>query len=287
MPLRPRRAFSLVELLAVVAILGVLAALAGAAVFRYQDSAIRLENEVWRQQRRLGNAIARSTPLRLLFIGNSYTGVNDLPRMLKELVDASGTSPKLEYDTQLVGGATLEKHWNDRLALKKLQAGSWDFVVLQEQSQRPLFEKDKMFDYGKRFGKEIKDRDAIPLLYLTWARQAIPDQQAGLTSAYVALAKEIRAEVAPVGLAWQRSSKTSPAIELYSADGSHPTPAGTYLATCTFYGTLYKKSPSGLPAKVVVDGKTVVDLPAADAKLLQSYAWQACSEGQKLLKAER
>ena len=41
-----------------------------------------------------------------------------------------------------------------------------------------------------------------------------------------------------------------PEPELYFSDGSHPSPAGSYLAACTFYATLFHASPVGLPGKV-------------------------------------
>ena len=50
--------------------------------------------------------------VQVLFIGNSLTYVNDLPKMLAELAEA-GRQPPLRYDQQTPGGCTLEKHWKD------------------------------------------------------------------------------------------------------------------------------------------------------------------------------
>src|SRR5262249_32817696 len=83
-------------------------------------------------------------PVRVLFIGNSYTFVNDLPRMLAALARAGGQRPVV-HDRETPGGCTLEKHWRDGKAAQKIAAGKWDYVVLQEQSSRPLVDRPRMF----------------------------------------------------------------------------------------------------------------------------------------------
>ena len=52
---------------------------------------------------------AAPAPLKVLFIGNSYTGVNDLPAMIVALAEAAG-GRKVEADRHLVGGCTFERH---------------------------------------------------------------------------------------------------------------------------------------------------------------------------------
>lgn len=49
---------------------------------------------------------AAPAPLNVLFIGNSYTSVNDLPAMVEGLANASG-GRKIRADRHLVGGCTL------------------------------------------------------------------------------------------------------------------------------------------------------------------------------------
>lgn len=59
------------------------------------------------------------------------------------------------------------------------------------------------------------------------------------------IARELKALVAPVGLAWQSILKLDWGTELYHQDGSHPSAAGTYLAACVFYATLTGMNPEG------------------------------------------
>jgi hypothetical protein len=72
--------------------------------------------------------------------------------------------------------------------------------------------------------------------------------------------------VVPVGDAWRRVLANPPAPALHVADGSHPTPAGTYLAACVFYGVVHGKSPVGLTGRFA-------DLNPPTARRLQEVAW--------------
>jgi hypothetical protein len=209
-------------------------------------------------------------PVRVLFIGNSYTYYNDLPGMLAALARA-GKQPPLVHERETPGGYTLEKHWMDGKALKKLAAGKWDYVVLQEQSLRPLRDRARMFEYAHKLDDEIKRHGARTLLYQTWARQDAPEKQPELSRAHLDLGKELKARVVPVGMAWEWALKEAPKLALHVADKSHPSKAGTYLAACVFYATLYGKSPEGLPGDIG-------GLPDAEARRLQAVAWKTVRE---------
>jgi len=121
---------------------------------------------------------APSAPLKVLFIGNSYTSVNDLPAMVAALAEAAG-GRKIEVDRHLVGGCTLEKHVKDGKAIDKIRAAKWDVVVLQEQSLRPVIDRQAMHEYARLLDSEIRRQGAKTIFYLTWARQHIPDMQEG------------------------------------------------------------------------------------------------------------
>jgi len=69
----------------------------------------------------------------------------------------------------------------------------------------------------------------------------------------------------PAGLAFAKAIAKRPELELYQPDKRHPTLAGTYLAACTTYATLRKKSPvgikydAGLGAELATFLQTVAD----------------------------
>jgi hypothetical protein len=99
--------------------------------------------------------------------------------------------------------------------------------------------------------------------------------------------------VAHVGEAWAAYRATEQVVApahsaLFFTDGSHPSTAGTYLAACVLYATLYGTSPEGLPNTVrsthqqPEPGPALTDSPrdsisAPLAATLQKLAWKAAA----------
>ena len=241
-------------------------------------------------------ASGRDGAVRVLFIGNSYTYFHNLPEMVARL--AAAARQPVETRMAAPGGWRLKDHWEKGEARRALTQGRWDYVVLQDQSTlgvtlyvegKPRVSSDQLFrPAAERWAAAIKQVKARPVFYLTWARKASPEDQDILTHAYMSAAKASVSLVAPVGLAWQRVRRDHPGIELFEADGSHPSQSGTYLAACTFIAALFDRNPAGLPAIVtgtpvdleteqVQAGKTAVlaKLAPEDARALQQAAWEA------------
>ncbi len=185
-------------------------------------------------------------PLRVLFLGNSYTYYNALPDLVETLAAAT---PGRKIDALQVtrGGATLAELWSVTQGVKVLREGSWDVVVLQDQSTLGqnfvdgrwyVNEPEGTLRWARFWHEEIRRKNAKTMLYLTWARKARPEFQAALNYAYSETARALEAEIAPAGLAWQRLRATAPQIELFDPDGSHPAPAGTLLTACVFLEAL-------------------------------------------------
>jgi hypothetical protein len=70
--------------------------------------------------------------------------------------------------------------------------------------------------------------------------------QQRLKESYLEMANTLDAEVCPAGIAWKHFRQTNPSVELYQVDESHPSVTGTYLVACTFYASVFHKSPVGL-----------------------------------------
>lgn len=227
-------------------------------------------------------------PVRVLFVGNSYTSANDLPAIVRAL--GAAAKPKVEFEIEAVtpGGFTLEAHLaaeGKESPRARIAAGAFDHVVLQEQSQRPILEPDKMLAAARVFAKELAAAKSGAVWYATWARLAKPETQADLDKAYAACLDATGGRLAPVGAAWQRvltQKDEKDRVVLHTADGSHPNAAGSYLAGLVIYGTITGKKLDGLPARLAeplpkVEGRpseerVLVDLEPRVAKLLQQAA---------------
>jgi len=182
---------------------------------------------------------------RILFIGNSYTSRNQLPRLLSELAAAVEHPTRVEFDLIFAGGASLKRHWNAGIAQQRLANQSWNYVVLQEQSTLPVKNPGRYHENVRLFAPEIARRGAKTALYLTWSRQKAPETQDRITRAVEEIAAEIGAVVVPVGPAWHAGMARHIDMALYTEDGSHPTAAGSYLAACIFLVRLFGRAPRG------------------------------------------
>jgi hypothetical protein len=208
------------------------------------------------------------SPLKVLFIGNSFTARNDLPNLVAQLAAARGKS--LQHRLISAGGASLRTHWNAGVALEAIQGGQYDHVVLQEQSTLPVKNARRMHENVRLFDEAIKAAGAQTTLYMTWARRNAPQSQQAITDAYVGIGRELAATVVPVGLAWQRFLGKHDEPVLHDRDQSHPSLAGSYLASCVFLAVFYEESPVGIPGEVA-------GLSEKDLALLQKVAWQTCN----------
>lgn len=205
-----------------------------------------------------------ATKKRVLFIGNSYTYVNNLPQMVADV--ATSVNDTVEFDSYAPGGYTLQQHATDLNTINKIMTGNWDFVVLQEQSQLPAFPDNQVitdvFPYAKKLDSfiHIYNSCAETVFYMTWGyKNGDPSNCASfppictydgmdslLRLRYTYLADSNQAILSPVGATRHFIRINNPSIELYATDNSHPTVAGTYAAACTFYTILFRNDPSNI-----------------------------------------
>ncbi len=215
-------------------------------------------------------------PLRVLFIGNSYTYYHNMPQIVTGIAASMGNV--LVTDQSTVGGYTLRQHTANTTTLSKITQGtpdynnqkarsSWDYVVIQEHSQLPSNPREKVSrevePYVSTLDSTIHTHNptAQLIFYQTWGRKngdsaRCADWNAVCTyegmdsltaTTYRDLAQKHAGLLAPVGAVWKYLREHHPTLELYSADESHPSEAGSYAAACCFYTVLFNKNPADIP----------------------------------------
>ena len=216
----------------------------------------------------------------VLFIGNSYTYVNSLPQITKDVAASVGDT--LDTDSNTIGGYTFEMHLQNAVTLSKIESGSWDYVVLQEQSQLPSFPIEQVdtevFPYAKTLDSLVHAYNSCgrSMFYMTWGKEfgdtsncaswppvcTYDGMDSLLRLRYIMMADSNNAVLSPVGAVRHYIIEHYPSIALYISDQSHPTPAGTYAAACTFYTAIFKKDPS-----LITYNSTLSDSDAAHIRL--------------------
>jgi hypothetical protein len=209
-----------------------------------------------------GAARADDTPLRVLFIGNSLTAVNDLPQVVSTL-----SAGRIAYRTVAPGGVSLEDHWTLTGAREALDDGPWDFVMLQQGPSTLADSAANLEEWAVRWADAIRAHDARPAVYEVW-----PDSAFGVRWSFPAVVHSYRRAAAaahatflPAGEAWRAAWRRSPRLPLYGPDGFHPSKLGTTLAALVIASRLTSTAPA----------RIALPYPAKTAKLLHAAAAEA------------
>jgi hypothetical protein len=174
----------------------------------------------------------------ILFIGNSLTSQNDLPRRCATVAAASGIA--ITTDSVAIGGASLLDQWNDGRARRAIASRRWMAVVLQQGPSTLPESREELTRSSALFGEEIRRAGARPALLMVWP---LPGQQAAAVAAsYRAAAEATDSVLIPAGEAWVRATAADPGLTLTVSDGYHPSPLGTELAALSVVCTLFPGS---------------------------------------------
>lgn len=196
-------------------------------------------------------------PVRILFVGNSYTYYNNMPAIAAAIYEASGAG-HMEVGMLVQAGQSLRDVAGPRLPelLRLMMGGRWDYVVLQEQSTlgggfrngMPVIGDPAAFhDAVRALDREIRSAGGRTVLLVTWANAVAPEHQAAITDAYEAIGAETGATLVRAGPAWGRVLRDNPRIRLHQADGSHPNESGSYLTACVLLEELFRLDLSSSP----------------------------------------
>lgn len=237
---------------------------------------------------------SQSKSLNVLYIGNSYTATNDLPRMISTLAGTVGYT--ISHDENLPGGAFWAHHCQNE-SYTKIIKGGWDYVVLQEQSQNPSFPWGQFYNECEPYADILDSVNHVynpcgrTMYFMTWGHKngdqgncnnfpvlcTYEGMDSMLCLRYEYLANKHQADVSPVGVLWHYIRDNYSTIDLYSGDGSHPSMYGSYAAACAFVTVLCETDPTRITDDYSLDPTiTAIIRTAAKAVVYDSLSkWKA------------
>lgn len=194
----------------------------------------------------------QKTHKHILFVGNSLTAANDLPRIVEQLARLT----PLEIDTAVVAapGASLEDHWAGGRIQPALKGQRWDLVILQQGPSALPESRLHLIRWTAFYAKEIRASGGTPALLMVWPGRENAGAWDDVTRSYQTAARQNGAALFPVGEAFRRAATTFPAASLYADDGFHPSAKGSVLAAfvmlkilcaCEFALPSYLQLPDG------------------------------------------
>ncbi len=202
---------------------------------------------------------AYSQQLNVLFIGNSYTHYNNMPKIFEHLAKSKGKN--VYADSIAVSGSTLKEHTDRASTFKKIKSRKWDVVFIQgfsrELAQDSATIATETIPYVRILTDSIERYNpcASIYFYMTWGyadgyaaderNNTYEKMQENVKRGYFQLNRVFKYPIAPVGMVWQQVRQSHPEINLYVPDKEHPNPSGSFVAACTFYASVFKESPSG------------------------------------------
>ena len=191
--------------------------------------------------------------MRILFIGNSHTYLNDLPGVFRAICRDRGRD--VETDSVTKGGYTFahflsEKNETGRQVRARLAGPRYDYVVLQEQTVYPITAPHTFRRGAARLCELVRENGAVPVLYETLARRdgneillkngwTHESMQEQLREAYRLAAEENGALLVLAGDAASRAYRGDAGDTVYCEDGGHPSAVATAIFAEAFYKVLF------------------------------------------------
>ena len=198
---------------------------------------------------------AKAEPLKVLFIGNSYTHMNDMPSIFEKIARAAGKNVKVEKNTR--SGASLRVHSGREDMYEAIKREKWDYVILQGYSREFSFSPEYMDTATVPFVQQITDSIYANhpctnvLLYMTWGYEngykereevdTYEEMADSIERGYRYVGDLFHVPVVPVGMVWKQVKSTS-SIDLYAKDRAHPSINGSYLIASTFFSAIFDES---------------------------------------------
>jgi PKD domain len=225
---------------------------------------------------------AFSQQLNVVFIGNSYTHYNNMPKIFEHLAKSKGKD--VYADSIAVSGSTLKGHTERESTFKKIKSRKWDVVFIQgfsrELAQDSLTVATETIPYAKMLIDSVQRYNpcASIYFYMTWGyadgyplderNNTYEKMQENVKRGYFQMSRAFKFPIAPVGMVWQQVRELHPEINLYVPDKEHPNPSGSFIAACTFYACIFKESPSGGTAPERVSSSVISPIERVAEKVV-------------------
>ncbi len=199
--------------------------------------------------------------IRVLFVGNSYTYVNDLPNILTQL--AQSNNKTILATSYTSGGARFITHWQSENLKQEIKNGNYDIMILQGQSQEVAFPpaqfQAEVYPYAQKLDSLFKvyNPEGRVIFFMTWGYKygdanncpfyppfcTYETMSMELCQNYTSMAQDFQSEVSPIGNAWLYVyNQNHSSFDFHSSDNSHPNIKGSYFAACVLYTTIFQNS---------------------------------------------
>lgn len=172
----------------------------------------------------------------LLFLGNSHTNGNNLPGMVKALLESDGTGRKAVVEHRMAG--FLEDFGTQKLGYPIIQSRKWSGIILQGLKMSSSHKYEYDHTGAVQIAKFAKQHAEQVIFFAEWRRNGW-DETEWIVNQYRPLSTTCDVPIAPVGRLWDLALKDQPRLPLWLSDGNHASEQGSYLAALGLYYKLF------------------------------------------------
>ncbi|GAB5553629.1 MAG: hypothetical protein Sapg2KO_32200 [Saprospiraceae bacterium] len=173
----------------------------------------------------------------LLFVGNSLTYYNDLPRLVKD--EAAKRDIEIATKTLAKGNYAIVDHWDDGSVQSLIRSKKYDFVIIQQgpSSQDEGF--NILVESGADYAELCKANDTKLAYFMVWPSRNYYHTFDGVIKNYTTAATVNNAILCPVGKVWKKHFNETNDFSYYGLDGFHPSLKGSEVAANVIVNTLF------------------------------------------------
>jgi hypothetical protein len=131
--------------------------------------------------------------------------------------------------------------------------------------------KDTFQVYVQKYSEIIRDKNAEPMLFMSWPYKNKPEMINSLRDVFINTANKNNLLLIPAGEAFYRFDSSYPEIDLYTKDLRHPSKEGTYLAAAVVFASLYGKATAGNPGIMGLDPEVALKIQMSADKTVSEF----------------
>ena len=174
---------------------------------------------------------------KILFVGNSLTYTNDLPKILEEISDNFGKI--ITTESLCFPNYAIIDHLNEGRLQAILSKEKFDYLIVQQGPSSQLEGKKMLIEDGEKL-KKLCDKYNIKMAYfMVWTSKKWYHTFDLVIENHTIAAKQNKAILLPVGQIWKNYNTFKNVENLYGFDGFHPSKTGSFLSALVMFHQLF------------------------------------------------
>ena len=183
--------------------------------------------------------ISTANAQKILFVGNSLTYSNDLPKILEEVSENFGKT--ITTKSLCFPNYAIIDHLNEGKLHNILSSEKFDYLVVQQGPSSQSEGKKMLIEDGRKL-KKLCDKYNIKMVYfMVWTSKEWYHIIDLVIENHEVAAKKNNAMLFPVAQVWKKYNTHKNIDSLYSFDGFHPSKTGSFLSALVMFHKLFPK----------------------------------------------